>query len=271
MRLLSAAALAASVMIAGQAVAADLHAYKDAPAPLAPAPDWRFEATINGWAPSLLVNTGYGRLPSASGDIGFWTLLDHLYANIPVSFTARNDNFIGGLDLYWVRLGANAHFNVAPGDPFTGVNVSLTLGETILTGFGGAKIPFGSPNFSLFGIVGVRYVNLNETFGLGVPVIGFARNATLTRNWADPIAGLVLRNKFDDQWFFDGELDFGGTGGSATWQAFGALGYNWTPAISSTVGFRALYLYSQQYNDYGGSFRIHETLYGPQSTITYKF
>ena len=151
------------------------------------------------------------------------------------------------------------------------MNAGLTLGETILTGFGGVKIPFGSPNFSLYGIVGARFVNLNESLGLGVPVEGFARYASITRNWADPIAGLVMRNKFDDKWFADGELDVGGTGGSATWQAFGAVGYNWTPSISSTVGFRALYLYDQQYNEFGGSFRIHETLYGPQSTITYKF
>lgn len=271
MRLLTAAAFAASVIIVGQAVAADLPAYKEAPAPLAPAPSWQFEATINGWMPSLLVNTGYGQLPSADANIGFWTLLDHLYANIPVSFTARNDNFIGGLDLYWVRVGTNAHFNVLPSSPFNGVNVSLTLGETILTGYGGLKIPFGSPTFSLYGIAGVRYVNVNERFGLGVPVVGYAQNATLTKNWASPIAGFVMRNQFDDKWFADGELDVGGTGGSATWQFFGAVGYNWTPSISSTLGFRALYLYNQQYNDYGGSFRIHETLYGPQSTITYKF
>jgi hypothetical protein len=270
MRLLSAAAFVVSLTVAGQAIAADLPSYKDAPV-LAPAPDWRFEATINGWTPSLLVNTGIGRLPAASGDIGFWTLLDHLYANIPVAFTARNDNFIASLDLYWVRVGTNTHFKVLPGSPFDGVNAGLTMGQTILTGYGGVRIPFGSPNFSLYGIVGFRYSNLNESLGLSVPVAGFAHNYSLTRNWADPIFGLALRNTFDDKWFVDGELDFGGYGGSATWQAFGALGYNWTPVIASTLGFRALYLYDQQYNDYGGSFRIHQTLYGPQATITYKF
>jgi hypothetical protein len=272
MRLFFVASLAAGVMFAGQALAADLPAIKDVPAPLAPAPGgWQFEATINGWMPSLLVTTGVGHLPTTSGNIGFWTLLGHLYGNVPVAFTARNDNFITGLDLYWVRLGANTHFNVLPGSPFGGVNAGLTLGQTILTGYGGVKIPFGSPTFSLYGIVGFRFSNLNQSLGLSVPVAGFAQNYSLTKNWADPIFGLVLRNRFDDKWFVDGELDLGGYGGSVTWQAFGAVGYNWTPSISSTVGFRALYLYDQQYNDFGGSFRIHETLYGPQTTITYKF
>ncbi len=269
----SKALIALGLLSSAPVLAADLPSVKEAPVfTLAPAPsDWRFEATINGWAPSLLVNTGFARLPSTSASIGFFTLLRHLYGNVPVSFTARNDTFITGLDLYWVRLGANAHFNVEPGSPFGGVNAGLTMGQTILTGFGGVKIPFGSPNFSLYGIVGARFVNLNESLGLDVPVVGFAQYASITRNWADPIAGVVVRNKFDDKWFADGELDVGGTGGSATWQAFGAVGYNWTPSISSTLGFRALYLYDQQYNQFGGSFRIHETLYGPQSTITYKF
>ena len=51
------------------------------------------------------------------------------------------------------------------------------------------------------------------------------------------------------------------------WQAFGAVGYNWTPSISSTLGFRALYAYDQQFNNVGGSFRIHETLYAIAQTI----
>ncbi len=266
-------ALAATALfaLAGQATAADLPSQKEEPI-LAPAPnDWHFEATINGWAPSLLVNTGFANRPSVSGNYGFFKLLDHLYGNVPVSFVAHNDNFITGLDLYWVRLGVNAHVDVLPAGPFGGVNPSLTLGETILTGFGGVRLPFGSPDFNLYAILGGRFFNLNEAIGLGVPAFGYGLNTKVTKDWADPIVGLVMRNRFDDKWFADGEMDIGGVGGSATWQFFGALGYSWTPSIASTVGFRALYAYDQQYNDLGGSFRIHQSLLGPQATITYKF
>lgn len=270
----SRAALLASILVfSAPVLAADLPSFKDGPelSTVSAPNDWRFEATINGWAPSLQVNTGVGRLPSASANVGFFKLLDHLYGNVPLSFTARNDNFIASLDLYWVRVGANAHFNVLPGSPFGGVNAGLTFGETILTGYGGVKIPFGSPSFSLYAIAGARFVNLNESLGLGAPVVGFDRYFSLTKNWVDPIVGLALRNKFDDKWYADGEIDVGGTGGSATYQFFGAVGYNWTQAIATTVGFRALYLYNQQYNDLGGSFRIHQTLLGPQVQVTYKF
>ncbi len=116
----SKALIALGLMSSAPALAADLPSVKEAPVlTVAPSPsDWRFEATINGWAPSVLVNTGFARLPNTSASLGFFTLLRHLYGNVPVSFTARNDNFITGLDLYWVRLGANAHFNVGPGSPF---------------------------------------------------------------------------------------------------------------------------------------------------------
>ena len=126
----SKALIALGLMSSAPALAADLPSVKEAPVfTLAPAPsDWRFEASINGLLPSLLVNTGFARLPSTTASLGFWTLLSTSTA-IPGSFTARNDNYITGLDLYWVRLGANAHFNVLPGSPFGGVNAGLTIGR----------------------------------------------------------------------------------------------------------------------------------------------
>ncbi len=266
-------ALAATALfaLAGQAAAADLPSVKDAPV-FAPLPSgWVFEATMNGFMPSLLVNTGFGNLPNTSANIGFFKLLDHIYGVAMGSFVARNDNFIAGVDLLWFRGGVNAHFDVAPGSPFGGVNAGLTLGQTILTGFGGARLPIGSPNFNLYAIAGVRYFSLAESLGLGAPVLGFARNFSLTKDWGEPIVGMAMRYKIDDKWFLDGEADIGGVNSSATWQAFGALGYNWTPSISSTLGFRALYTYDQQYNDFGGNFRIHQTLLGPQAAISYKF
>jgi hypothetical protein len=95
LKLASKALIALGLMSSPPVFAADLPSVKEAPVfTPAPAPsDWRFEASINGFMTSLLVNTGFARLPGASANIGFWTLLDHLYANIPVSFTARNDNY----------------------------------------------------------------------------------------------------------------------------------------------------------------------------------
>jgi hypothetical protein len=61
-----AALLAFGLAFSAPVLAADLPSIKDAPL-LAPAPnDWRFEATLNGWMPSLMVNTGYGWLLDAS-------------------------------------------------------------------------------------------------------------------------------------------------------------------------------------------------------------
>src|SRR5271166_287611 len=63
--------------LAGQAAAADLRSQKDETifAPARAPNDWRFEATINGWMPSVFVNTAFANRPSASADVGFFKLL----------------------------------------------------------------------------------------------------------------------------------------------------------------------------------------------------
>lgn len=268
---LSAIAFAA---FASQALAADLPALKEAPPPvLAPAPsDWRFEATINGWGPSLISNLGVGRFPMASADASIFQLLRHLKGIAPLGFVARNDNFITGLDLFWVRLSAGSTFTGPQGaGSLGGLNANMTLNETILTGFAGVRIPVESPELRLYAIAGARYFNLNATLDLDTAVPGFDRSQSRVRNWVDPIGGLALRYKINDKWYVDAEADGGGYNNSATVHGLAAVGYNLTQSISTTVGLRALYVNYQQSNNRNGSFRFQETLVGPQATISYNF
>lgn len=257
-------------------LASDLPSLKDAPALLsAPIPatsDWRFEATIPLWAANLISNVGVGRFPTASANVGFFTLLRHLDGEVPLTLTARNDNFIAGLDFLWFRVSASASF---PGPAalagLGGVNADLQLSEAIATGFGGVRLPIQASDLSLYAIAGARYFNLNAKLGLGVPVIGFGLSKSRDKDWVDPIVGLNAHDVINDKWFVNAEADIGGYNQSVTWQAFGAVGYNWTPAISTTVGFRALYVYYQKANANNGGLRFQETILGPQATISYAF
>ena len=126
-------------------------------------------------------------------------------------------------------------------------------------------------DLSLYAIAGARYFNLNAKLGLGVPVIGFGLSESRDKDWVDPIVGLNAHDVINDKWFVNAEADIGGYNQSVTWQAFGAVGYNWTPAISTTVGFRALYVYYQKANANNGGLRFQETILGPQATISYAF
>lgn len=269
----SSAVLALTAMSSASALAADLPSLKEAPV-LAPAPSaWRFEATINGWAPSLIANVGLRNLPTSSADVGFFKLLQHLNYVVPLSVVARNDDFIGGLDLYATGVTAGASFHGQPGGlgQFGGVHANLHLQETVLTGFAGARLAVPVSGLTLFGIAGARYFGVHADVTLSTAVLGYGVKTSQSKDWVDPIIGAVARYDLNDTWFLKGEADIGGYTNSLTWQTFGALGYNWTPHTSLSLGFRALYAYEKQDNGLAGSFRFQQTMLGPQFTIGYTF
>src|SRR5271157_3139083 len=111
---------AAAALAAGAATAADLPTEKPAPEPV-PLPGlpstWHFEATIDGWAPSLSASLGVRNLPALPVYANVFQLLPHIEGIVPVSFVAYNDTFIVGADLFWVRLGV-----VKGESAFIGVN-----------------------------------------------------------------------------------------------------------------------------------------------------
>jgi hypothetical protein len=253
--------------------AADLPSTKQAPVAPEPIPSgWRFEATINGWAPSLISNVGVRNLPTASMDAGFFTLLRHLNGVVPVTVTASKDNFLFGVDLYWTALSAGANFKrQGPFSQFGGVSASVHLDETILTGFAGLRLPVFSPDLSLFAIAGARYFNVGVDLSLNTAIPGYNWTNSQSRDWVDPIVGLTGQYRLNDKWFLTGEADIGGYNDSLTWQTFGAVGYNLTPAISTTVGFRALYAYEKQPGNVTGNFRFQQTMLGPQLAVGYAF
>ncbi len=254
---------------ASTAFAADLLPTHKAPPPPPPVDDWHFSITLDGWMPSVATHVGILNLPTATSHIGFFDLLRHLDGIVPLSVEAHNRQFIIGADLFWSRLGTSASFG--PGT-FGGVNASATLNQTFATAYGGLALPLGVPNLSVYGIVGARYFNVNTTINLGVPVIGFFQSNSQGKDWVDEIVGLKAHYKIDDKWFVSMEADGGGYSGSGTWQVYPAIGYNWNPSITTTLGFRALNVYRQDPARFGsGSFRLNETMYGPEADISYNF
>jgi hypothetical protein len=271
MKGLSAAVLAGIASLAARgAAAADLPTTKPAPEPVPPpalSSTWRFEATIDGWAPSLNASLGVRSLPALSVYANIFQLLPLLEGYVPVSFVAYNDTFIVGADLFWVRLGV---VKGGPG-PF-GVNAGITLNETLATGYGGVRIPTANPDWSVYGIVGARYFNLNGSIDLQVPFGGYSRFASQGKEWVDEIVGVKARHRIDDKWFIDFEGDAGGYHGSATAQGYGAIGYKWNQSITTSVGYRFVYVdYQTPANRGGGSFRFQEYLHGPEFDVTYAF
>jgi hypothetical protein len=269
-RLVKAGFATLATLAAGAAAAADLPTEKPAPA-LAPEPalpsTWHFEATIDGWAPSLSSRHGIRNLPALSVYANIFQILPHLEGYIPVSFVAYNENFIVGADLLWVRLGL-----LKGGEGVFSANAGITLNETIATAYGGVRIPTANPDWSVYGILGARYFNVNGSIELQAPFAGYSRLASQGKDWVDEIVGVKARHRIDDKWFVDFEGDVGGYHGSATAQGYGAIGYKWTQSITTSLGYRVVYVYYQTpANSGGGSFRFNENLHGPEFDVRYAF
>ena len=107
---------------------------------------------------------------------------------------------------------------------------------------------------------------------LRTPVFGFQHETSVSKDWIDPVIGLAAHYRIDDKWFVNAQADIGGLDNSATGQALGSVGYNWTQNISTTVGYRLLYGYDKEANALNGpSFRLQQWIYGPFAGFKYSF
>jgi hypothetical protein len=260
-------------LCAAPAIAADLPTEKPPPEPVVtPAlpSSWHFEITGYGWGTDLAGQSGVGPFPSQPFFINFLKLLEHFQGGLMTAFVARNDMFIGGVDVILSRIGAGTNFD-EPSSPLFLDHANLTLTEGIVTAFGGLRIPVGPPNLQLYGTVGARYFYIHSALDLSFPAVGFAPTFTLTKNWADPVAGLVAHYEVNDKWFINFLTDLGGLDNSATGQVLGSVGYNWTPSIATTLGYRALYTYERDISGPLHDFRYQAWMYGPFAGFKYSF
>jgi hypothetical protein len=261
-----------AIVSATTVAASDLPTKKPAPetTPVPPLSDWHFDLTLYGWGLNLTGNTGFGPFPTTPFFVSFDDLLRHLDYVVMGRFVARSDTFIGGLDLILAKVGTGATFR-NPMSPLYGVGADVSLNVAIATGFGGVRIPIGPPNLSLYGVVGARYINLGDSLTLTTPVFGFSHTFSANKDWADPVAGVAANYLINDKWFLNAYVDAGGLSNSATSQGLAEVGYKWTSSISTTLGYRVLYVYDKQDNAANGSFRFQSWIYGPTAGLRYSF
>jgi hypothetical protein len=187
----------------------DLPTKKEVVAPPLPS-SWHYEITGYGWGTDLSGQAGVGPFPSSPFFINFLKLLEHFQGGLMTSFVARNDTFITGLDVILARIGAGTNFK-DPTSALFGDHANLTLTLGIFTAFGGVRIPVGPPNLELYGTVGGRYFYMHSGLDLSFPVTGFEPHFGLTKNCADPVAGLAAHYIINDKWFINFLTDMGGS------------------------------------------------------------
>ena len=206
-----AAFVVAAALGATSAVAADLPTKKQPPEPLVAAPlpsSWHYEFTGYFWGSSVAGSTGFGTLPSLPYYASFPTLIQHFQGGIMSSFVARNDTFIGGIDLIWSRIGGSATLS-NPDNVLFGGKTSLTLNESAITAFGGVRLPIGVPNLDLYGTVGLRNFYAGTKLSVNGPLGLFNGTETVNKDWIMPVAGFAGQYRFNDRWFMNMLADLG--------------------------------------------------------------
>jgi hypothetical protein len=225
-----------SALASGTALAAD------AVAPLEGLPPdsdrWKFQATIYGWLPALSGDVGIKNLPTVSVDVTAKELLDNLDAALMGAFIATNGewSFLG--DIVWSKISDEANVGRR--------NATASFEQTLFIGSGaiGYKLPLGLPeNIDISATAGFRYQHLNATVGLSADILPIDISREGSQDWIDPTIGLTLHYAIDEKWFVNALVDIGGfgVGSDFTSQGFAAVGYKWTPSVSTAIGYRAIY------------------------------
>ncbi|MFK8250402.1 outer membrane protein [Ancylobacter terrae] len=264
----TAIAAALLALAALPAAAADLGAAPPAmsvKAPVLPAEeDWQYQATFYVWATGMNGKVGVRDLPPANVDITPADTLKNLNGALMGSFLAKKGDWTFLGDLIFADLGADMLLG-----PRGGLRASLDIQQILVQGLAGYRLPIGLPdNVALSATAGFRYQHLDADFGIASTELPIGASTGGTKDWIDPTVGLLLQYSINDKWFLNALADVGGFGVSSkiTAQGFAALGYMWTPSVSSAIGYRAIYT---DYTD--GGFVYDVTQHGVFMSVAYHF
>lgn len=264
MRSLACAAALAAGLWCVPAGAADLGAPLPVKAPSAPpVSEWEFQATVYGWLTAINGDVGVRRLPPVGVDISASDALKNLDGALMGSFLAKKGDWTFLADLIYTDVSSekSGAFGIRTG--------SFGMQQTIFQGLAGYKLPLGLPDtVELSGTVGFRYQHYSGNFAyLDLAGPSYATTDG-THDWVDPTVGLLLQYQINDKWFFNALADVGGFGVASkiTAQGFAALGYMWTPQISTAIGYRAIY------TDYENDGFVYDvTQHGAFISLAYHF
>ncbi len=236
--------------------------------------NWQFQATAYGWATALNGESGVRNLPPVSIDMTFGDLLEKLNGAVMGSFLAKNDNWMILTDLIWAQISADARVKL-PGVRrptlaaiLPGTQVEFEMRQLIASAIAGYRLPVTSSDVDLYTTAGLRYQRITGKIEATPGLIPVTISNSSVEHWADPIIGLAATWRINDRWFVNAIADVGGfgVGSRFTTQGFASVGYRWTDAVSTALGYRAIY------TDYRkGGFSYRATQHGLFSSIAYHF
>jgi len=204
-----------------------------------------FGASLSG---DMVVRGRGAEIDLSSSDI-----LDNLEFGFMGMGMARKGNWGFAGDIIYMELGVTSDMPPADIDPTLGV---LTFqGIRRLSKY--ADLTFGG-----------RWSHLDGRISFKPPINVDVKH---TKDWVDPVAGIVLRTPEDHRWHATLIADVGGfgVGSDFTWQVFPSAGVDLTQRVSLEFGWRLL---DTKYETGSGSdrFEYDTRLQGPVMGLAFK-
>ncbi len=162
----------------------------------------------------------------------------------------------------WGLVGDLFHVGIGEEAPMPPADVDISLSLVTLEGLrrlsGTVDLTFGA-----------RWNQVEGGISLEGPI---AFELERTRDWVDPVVGIVLHTPGDRRWHATLIADVGGfgVGSDLTWQVFPSAGYRFSERASIEVGWRFL---DTDYEDGSGAdlFAYDMQLQGPAVGLTFTF
>lgn len=217
---------------------------------------WRVQLTPYVWMTGL---EGHIRPvsggPTAHVDNSFSDILQNLDAALFLTGTARKGRLVVQGDFSYASTSDSAKL------PF-GLSAHAKVRQTSATLTGGYNWQL-APSTSVDLMAGMRLWDIKAS----VRVPGLAATQSTT-HFVDPIVAARWRQDWAPQWSTLVYLDAGGfgVGSDSTWQAVGAVNYQWSENLFFSLGYRHLHV---NYRDDGKRLDFNQS--GPMLGATLKF
>ena len=205
--------------------------------------DWKFEATLYAWVPSIDIELSFpisgGPTIDVSEEVSRGDVLDALNMYFAGTLEAKKGKFGVWTDVFYADLGGdktgvrqiNSGRIPLPVDITSDVRLDL---EAWIWTVAGTYNVVAEPDYSLDLVGGARLLDLTAkldySFGasvLGHPLGGRSGSADRSKDFWDAVVGLKGRAYFGDErkWFIPYYVDVGAGQSQLTWQVSAGVGY----------------------------------------------
>jgi hypothetical protein len=205
------------------------------------APEWAFQLTPYAWLAGLKGDTGTSPdVPTVPIDISPSDVVDDLEATLMFVLNAKKGRHGLYADFFYADIQADEELLPPP------IDLSLRVGaETTLFSLAYQYEFFRSDKATAELLAGARYWSVENRLqfrgGSGGPLAG--REFISDESWTDPLVGVKASTSLGDSRFYVvGGAGIGGfgAGSDSFYEVSGAVGYRWSDAIATLLGYRRL-------------------------------